>query len=191
MRTKSLFTLALALLLTGIAWLPQTVGQEAPKEGEAQLKPSDSYKVEFTVSELDSGKKFNSRSYSMLIRAEAIPKFTDVKTLRIGSKVPYSTSTVTGSFSNAIQYQDVGMNIDCRLLPMGNGNVVIGATWDYTSLGDKQESNIDAQHPVFRQVRSNVESVVHLDKPTALAEIDDVASTHRYVFEVKATKMVP
>ncbi|MGD0221251.1 MAG: hypothetical protein ABSF71_02865 [Terriglobia bacterium] len=187
MRKRIVITTALAMFLTGTACLPWAAAQDTAKQVEPQPKPTDSYKVEFTVNELENGKKINSRSYLMLVRADAIPKFTDMKHLRVGSKVPYAT----GTGANSIQYQDVGMNIDCRLLPMGNGNVVIDTNWDYSSVGGEQGVNHDTQNPVFRQVRSSVEAVVPADKPTVIAEMDDVASTHRYVFEVKVTKLNP
>ncbi|MGO8788217.1 MAG: hypothetical protein ACLQVL_12660 [Terriglobia bacterium] len=187
MRKKIVITAALALFLTSVASLSWAAAQETAKQSEDQLKPSGSFKVEFTVNELDNGKKINSRSYSMLVRAEELPKFTTMKQLRVGSKVPFATGTGT----NSVQYQDVGMHIDCRLLPMGNGSVVIDTSWDYSSVAAEQGVNPDTQHPVFRQVRSSVEAVVPLDKPTVISELDDVASTHRYVFEVKVTRIMP
>ncbi len=183
MRKKIVTTVALALLLTGFAALPWAAAQETPKEGTAQVKPNESYKIEFTVNELDNGKKINSRSYLMLVRAEALAKWTERQQLRVGSRVPYAFET------DKFQYQDVGMNIDCRLMPMGNGNVVIDSSWQYSGVESEQGSNHDTQHPVFRQVRNSVDAVVPLDKPTVIAEMDDVASTHRYIFEVKVTKI--
>jgi hypothetical protein len=177
--------IALALLMTCFASLPWAAAQESAKQSEAQLTPADSYKMEFTVNEMESGKKINSRSYLMLIRAEALPKWTDMKQLRMGSKVPYDTGP------NMYQFEDVGMNIDCRLLPMGSGKVAIGTNWEYSSIGSDQEVNHDTHRPAIRHVSSHVEAVVPLDKPTVIAEMDDVASTHRYVFEVKVTKITP
>ncbi len=177
--------IALALVLTCLTCLPRAAAQEPAKEGETQVKPADSYKVEFTVNELDKGKKINSRSYSMQIRADAPLKWTDTKRLRVGSKVPYSTGTGSNSFS----YMDVGMDIDCRLLPMGNGKVAVGTNWEYSSVGG--ETRQDTLNPVIRHVRSDVEAVVPLDKPTVISEMDDVASTSRYVFEVMVTKITP
>jgi hypothetical protein len=188
MKTKTIIIATLALLLMGVANIPLSAAQNTATEVEPQLKPSDSYKIVFTVSELDNGKKINSRSDSMLIRAEAAPKFTAMKNLRIGSRVPYSTST-TGTGTNDIQYQDVGMNIDCRLMPLGNANVAIDTNWEYSTVADGQEAAHATLGPVFRQVVSRIDSVVPLDKPTVLAEMDDVASTHHYVFEVKVTKI--
>jgi hypothetical protein len=178
--------ITLALFLTCVACLPWAAAQDTPKEGETHVITTDSYKVEFTVKEMENGKNLNSRSYLMLVRADAIPKFTDSRRLRVGSRVPIATGTGGPS---SIQYQDVGMNIDCRLLPMGNGKVVIDTNWEYTSL--EQGASHDTLPPVFQQVRNSVEAVVPLDKPTVIAEMDDVASTHRYVFEVKVTKITP
>jgi len=183
MRKRIVITVALVLFLAGFASLPWAAAQEPPKEPEAKLKPAESYKVEFTVSELDSGKKINSRSYSIQIRAEAIPKWSDTKRLRVGSRVPISTG------NHGFQYMDVGMNIDCRLLPMGNGKVAVGTNVEYSSLEGVPAH--ETENPVIRNVRSDVEAIVSLDKPTVLAEIDDVASTHRFVFEVKVTKISP
>jgi hypothetical protein len=183
MITTVTWAIALALFLTPFASLPWAAAQESAKQSDAQITPADSYKVEFTINELDSGKKINSRSYSMLVRAEAIPKWTEMKQLRATSRVPYSTG------STSFQFQEVGMNIDCRLLPMGNGKVAIGTNWEYSSVASEQAQ--DPQRPVFRHDSSHVEAVVPLDKPTVIAEMDDVASTHRYVFEVKVTKITP
>ena len=189
MRKRSVIVVALALFLMGCASLPWAAAQEPAKGKEDdQLKPTDSYKVEFTVNELDNGKKINSRSYSMLMRAEASPKWTDRQRLRVGSKVPVS---IGGTSASPVQYQDVGMNIDCRLMPMGNGKVSIDTNWEYSAVGEEERAAHDSQPPVFRQVRSSVQAVLPLDKPTVISEMDDVASTHRFVFEVNVTKINP
>jgi len=171
----------LALVLTGVCSLSWAA--QEPTKDESQPKSMDSYKVEFFVNELADGKKINSRSYSMQIAAEVSPKWTDLKRLRVGSRVPIHVG------ANQIQYEDVGMNIDCRLQPMGNNKVGINTTWAYSSLAG--EPAHDAATPTIRNVRSEVTAVVPLDKPTVISEVDDVASTNRYVFEVKVTKVNP
>jgi hypothetical protein len=190
MRERIVTAVALALFLTGAASPPWAAAQEkaAPvestaKENETLLKSADSYKMDFTVNELENGKQINSRSYFMLLRADAIAKSNPMSHLRVGTRVPVATGG--GSF----QYQDVGMRIDCRLLPMANSKVAVETNWDYSSLAGGPGFNPDPQHPVFRQVINSVEAVVLLNKPTVIAEMDDVASTHRYVFEVKVTKI--
>ena len=186
MQKKIVMTVAVALLLAGVASVSRSSGQETAKnESEAQLKSADTYKVEFAVNETENGKKINSRSYLMLLRAEALPKWSERQHLRVGSRVPYSYEA--GKYN----YQDVGMNIDCTLMPMGNGNVSIDTNLEYSSMVVEEGANRDPQHPVFRQVRSQVEAVVAPNKPTVIAEMDDVASTHHYVFEAKVTKVTP
>ena len=75
---------------------------------------------------------------------------------------------------------------------MGNGKVAVGTNWEYSVVGDEQEpASHDTRPPVFRQVRNSLEAIVALDRPTVVAEMDDVASTHKYVFEVKVTKITP
>jgi len=186
MRKRSVITVVLALFLTSFTSPRLTTAQQTAKEGEAQLKPADSYKVEFTVNEMDNGKKINSRTYSMLLRVTAPPHWTDMRRLRVGSKVPFPSGPGPGMY----RYQDVGMDIDCRLMPMENGKVAIGTIWEYSSLGGEQGHESPAG-PVIRHVRSEVEAVAPMDKPTVISEVDDVASTHRYVFEVKVTKVNP
>jgi hypothetical protein len=184
MRKSIVITVALALFLTGVVSLPWAAAQETAKQSEAQFKPNDSYKMEFTVNEMDSGKKINSRSYLMLLRAEPLPKWSDRQQLRVGSRVPVAVE------ADKFQYQNVGMNIDCRLMPTENGNVVLDTSWEYNGV-EGEQGNHDMQRPVFRQVNSHVWAVVSLDRPTVISEMDDVASTHRYVFEVKVTKINP
>ena len=189
MQKRMVMALTLVVVLAGAASLLGAPAQESTKEATAQLTPIDSYNVEFTVNELDNGKKINSRSYSMQIpnipvqHSSGSPPWTEWKRVRVGSQVPIPAG------EKGFTYKDVGMDIDCRYFLMGNGKLTMATTWDYTSLGGEQERNNPT--PVFRHVRSEVEAVVSLDKPTVISEVDDVASTHRYVFEVKVTKITP
>jgi len=177
--------LALALFLTCVACLPWAAAQEAPKEGETQVKPTGSFKVEFTLNELDAGKKINTRSYSMRLNANTLPQWTPYQSIRVGSRVPYAVEA--GKF----EYVNVGMDIDCRLMQMGgSGYVVVGVNWAHSGVAGERMVSQNTQNPVVRQERSSVEAVVPLDKPTVISELDDVASTHRYVFEVKVTKIL-
>lgn len=183
MRKRIVTTLALLTFLMGVASLPRAVAQEAAKENAAPNGPNDSYKIDFTVNEIENGKKINSRSYQMLLRAEAAPKWSDKQELRVGSRVPVQFRP------GQVQYQDVGMNIDCRLMPIANGKVILDTSWAYSALENEHGPGTDAQPPVFHQSKSEGQAVVPLDQPTVITEMDDVASTHRYVFEVKVTKV--
>ena len=193
MQKRMAMMVALVMVFAGVVFLPRAAAQEIKPPGtvEPALPQSIvSYNVDFTVSELDNGKKINSRSYSMQIPDipaphldSASPRWTEWKRVRVGSQVPIPAG------EKGFTYKDVGMDIDCRYFLMPNGKLTMDANWDYTSMGSDQERNTPT--PVFRHVRSEVEAVVTLDKPTVISEVDDVASTHRYVFEVKVTKITP
>lgn len=185
MNKRMVMLFALVAVLTGAGGIPRAAAQETAKEGEVQAKPMDSYNVEFTVSEMNNGKKVNSRSYSMQVRADAQPKWTDTRRLRVGSQVPVPMPQA----NNTLHYKDVGMDIDCRLMPIGGDKVGISTVWGYTSLASNLGHENEA--PVIRNVHAEVETIVTLGKPTVISEVDDVGSTAHYVFEVKVTKITP
>jgi hypothetical protein len=185
MHKRILMAVFLALVLAGGAIVSRSAAQETAKGVEPQLKPTGSYKVEFTVSELDSGKRINTRSYSMRFSVNTLPQWSGWELVRVGSRVPFAVEA--GKF----EYADVGMNIDCRLMQMGGDYVVVNARWSYSNVEGERMVSPNNQNPVFREVRSDVEAPVPLDKPTVISEVDDVASTHHYVFEVKVTKITP
>jgi hypothetical protein len=185
MKKRLIVNLSLFLVLAGAPGLRKAAAQETPKPDVPQIKSIESYNVDFTVIELDNGKKINSRSYSMQIpdnpaHGGPLP-WTEWKRLRVGSQVPIPAG------EKGFTYRDVGMDIDCRYFLMENGKLDMATTWEYSSLGGEQGHDLPT--PVIRHVRSEVEAVVPLDKPTVISEVDDVASTRRYVFEVKVTKV--
>lgn len=184
MRKKFVITAALCLFVTSLASIPLAAAQETAKQSEDQLKPTGSFKVEFMVNEFDNGKKINSRSYSMRLNASTLPQWTVWQQIRVGSRVPLSVEA--GKF----EYVDIGMDIDCRIMQMGKDYVAVGTRWKYSSTEGERMVSQNTQNPVLRQVRSDTEAVVPLDKSTVISEVDDVASTHRYTFEVKVTKIV-
>ncbi len=196
MSKRMVVTLTLILALAGVVGIQNAAAQENSKQQEVpskplkeedvQAKPMNSYNVEFTVNEMDNGKKVNSRSYSMLVLADDQPKWTDGRRLRVSSNVPVPvTKNSTGG--DVYQYKDLGMDIDYRLMPLGGGKIGISTVWGYTSLASDQGH--DPQAPVTRQVHAEVKAIVPLDKPTVISDVDDVASTAHYVFEVKVTKV--
>ena len=102
----------------------------------------------------------------------------------MGSKVPVAVGAAN---PNGSDYLDIGMNIDFRMMPMANSKVAVWANWEYSAVENEQER--ETGHPVIRHVSSQVDVLIPLDKPTVVSEVDDVASTRHYVFEVKVTKI--
>lgn len=185
MNKRMAVTLTLLLVLAGLPGIWVASAQETSRADIPQVKSMDSYNVEFTVNELENGKKINSRTYSMQIpynpiRGGQLP-WTEWKRLRVGSQIAIPAG------DKGFNYKDVGMDIDCRYLLMENGKLTMATIWEYSSLAGEQGHEMSL--PLIRHVRSEVEAVVPLDKPTVISEVDDVASTVRYSFEVKVTKV--
>jgi hypothetical protein len=171
--------LGLALLLTVVllpCWVRPSVAQEGKSERKSEEPLSkNTYRVEFTIKEVDGNKQVNSRHYLMNVMEK------DWGRLRSGSRVPFIAVGST-------QYLDVGMNIDCQPLTVGE-DVQLGIRVEYSSLANPEKTLEITAPPVFRQQKFDVTATVTLGKPTLVGSIDDVVSTHRFEVEVTATKV--
>ena len=96
--------------------------------------------------------------------------------------------------TKGIQYQDVGINIDCR--PDERDNQVLLET-RFESLGVVAPEKVAEERgsaaaylgPTFRQVRFTGDALVTPGKPTVIATLDDVATNRRYEIEVTVTRV--
>ncbi len=143
--------------------------QSTQPEGRALSKPDPTYKIAFSIREVEDGKRLNDRNYSLLVADDKSGR------IRIGNKVP----VIVGP--KEIRYEDVGMNIDCRLRARENG-VLMDLTVQLSSVVKPEDT------PVIRNETSSLAAFVPLGKPTMVSTIDDVSTNHRYEIEVTATK---
>jgi hypothetical protein len=156
--------------------------QEKSAEKPAAPKSLNAYRMDFLLTELEDGKKNNSRSYSLLAREGILNK------LRAGVRVPIATKM--GSLPQ-FQYLDVGMNIDCRVEER-EGSLVLNAIADSSSFslpGEPKAPGSVADQPVIRQMRSEINTVINLGKMTVISSMDDPSSKRRFQLEVTATKV--
>ncbi|TAM84740.1 MAG: hypothetical protein EPN47_01095 [Acidobacteria bacterium] len=169
-------TLALGFLGTRAAAAPQPA--EQPQNGQAAKKEtaSDSaiYRVSYKVNEVENGKTINSRSYTMTANMGSLVE------ARIGSRVPYSTG-------KDIQYQDVGMNIDCTLREQ-EGKLQVHTVLDMTTLASKETSPSLPGQPVFGHMRLMDVTPATIGESAFVGSADDVASNRHYVIEVTVTR---
>jgi len=172
MRNRMSIRCAIAWAAFCLALIPST--STAQQETKVQ-KPITAYRIEFNVRELDNGKRVNSRNYMMMAEEGSYAR------IRVGNRVPFQTS------KDQYQYNDVGMNIDCRPHEHENG-VALDITVGFSSVAPPSET-APSYNPVFRSNRSEVQTVVALDKPTLVTSLDDVESNRRYEIEVTATKV--
>jgi hypothetical protein len=171
--------LAVAVMAFCLLLIPKSVcaQQEKGKESVAtEPKPVVTYRIEFNVREIEDGKRSNSRNYMMMVEEGSFGNF------RVGNRVP-----IVGG-EKGLQYNDVGMNIDCRPRERGDG-VSLEIRVESSSVIAQEQPPGATTNPVFRQRRSNMTAVVTPGKPTLVASMDDVLSNRRYEIEVTATKV--
>jgi len=139
-------------------------------------RPAKTYRITYTLTELDAGKTISTQHYSMLL---GNGQHTSLKE---GNKVPIAT----GSYSdgdlkaNGIQtqftYLDVGMNFDATISVSG-ASVQLKSKVEESSL-DQPVTISGVTEPVIRQSVLDGTSVLTLDKPAMLGTIDVPSSTH-------------
>ena len=164
--------LAFTFLGTRAAASPQPGGQEQSETSAKKEAPPDFniYRVSYRVNELEDGKTVNSRSYTLMTQVG------NRASTRIGSQVPYSTG-------KDIQYQNVGMNIDCELIKQG-GNLLVSTRLNMNTVAGKEMMPSGAQNPVFGTFQVQDITSATIGKAAFVGSIDDVASNRHYLIEV-------
>src|ERR1700757_3981362 len=74
-----------------------------PKAASEAIEPRHAYRVDFALTEIEDGRKINSRQYALNLNAGESDQ------LKVGTRVPVEVK------QGEIQYLDVGTNIWCRL----------------------------------------------------------------------------
>jgi hypothetical protein len=168
-----------------------------PAQEEQNSKPephlANWYKIEVTLSELDGGRKTNTRSYTLNAEEngrEAILKLGDRVPIPTGPKA--SREDLKGLVNTQFTYIDVGLNISCYVRER-QGRIGLTLTADQSGI-TVPASTVDAapDRPVIRQLRMENTAFVTLGKPILVATVDDPAkANHRYTVEATVTKQNP
>lgn len=146
---------------------------------EKKEEPTRSvYKLEFTVFELDNGKRINERSYMLHLSDDRRGAQT-----RVGTRVP-----VTVGAEKGIQYMDVGLKIDANF--QGADDMAINLLINFETSGFAlPEQSTQSGTPVLRNVSEQTAAKVTYGKPTLVSSIDDVNSKRRLQLELTATRV--
>ena len=134
--------------------------------------PGAVYRLEFTITELEGTKKISSRNYTVLVEDRKLGR------IRVGSKVPLSTK------EGAIQYFDVGVNIDGRPVTIDSASVHLDTVIEITSVAVPEATT--AKAPVIRNFRNQTELPMPLDKPVLLTSQDEPGSNTTIQVQVLA-----
>ena len=149
---------AASILLLGLS-VSVARAQEQPKaeekaRGEELITP---LKVTVVFNEYEGEKKVNSLPYVLFLKAGTEHK-EYVGTVRMGVRVP----VWTGAKDSAVQYQDVGSNIDCWARPAQGDRYVLDLRLERSSLYTGKDDHPVApkpdeelHQPIMRQFRSN------------------------------------
>src|SRR3954468_4059140 len=158
---------------------PQKPKKEKTKSKPKQHKrPLQPYRLYFTLSELEAGKKINTRHCSMNLTAGSANE------IKIGTRVPVSTGA-----GSQFQYMDVGTNIWANLREVGN-DLQLEVRSDLSSLDmspARDHSNSSA--PIVRQIQINGKTLLVTGKAITVGTIDDPNSNHEFQLEVTATRL--
>jgi hypothetical protein len=182
MITLKAVTMLLALACFALL-AEKTVAQESAKEKqvkevivEKQAKPLSTYRLEFSLREVEDSKRLNARSYTMLVDEDVWGR------IRVASRVPVATG------KEQFQYVDVGVNIDCRIRER-ESHLLLEATIEISSFVSPEQPAAVPSSPVMRTVRSQISAAIPPGKPTLISTADDTATKHRYEVEVTAAKV--
>jgi hypothetical protein len=160
------------LMFSVLSCFAQESGASKPQPKEPVL-----YKFDFSVYEIQNGKKSNARNYTMFLKERR------KNSVKVGNRVPIATEK--GGF----QYIDVGLNIDCSFEETGGG-AILSAGFDLASIiAPEAGSATAASNPVIRQLRQDADAYVPTGKPTIIASIDDTNTPRTVQVEVTATKV--
>jgi type II secretory pathway component GspD/PulD (secretin) len=145
-------------------------------------RPRKSYRLTYTLTELDGKQRIGTEHFSMIV-------VTGQQTsLKQGSKVPvatgsYSPGSVTSNGTETqFTYLDVGMNFDATLDETEHG-ARLKSKVEESSLGeDKTISGVN--EPVVRQTVLQGIAFLTLNKPLMLGSVDITGSTRHIDIEV-------
>ena len=142
-------------------------------------RPRKTYRLTYTISEMDGGKRIGSQRFAMVLTSGQ-------RTLmKQGSKVPVVTgmnNKESGTMENAVSYLDIGMNFDATLEESANG-VSLRTKVEQLSLAE-EKSGVGVQDPVIRQTVMEGTSFLAPGKPLVLGSLDIPGSTRHLDVEV-------
>jgi hypothetical protein len=141
-------------------------------------KPVQPFRLDFILSELENGKKINTRHCSMNLTAG------NMNEIKIGTRVPVSTGE-----GSLFQYMDVGTNIWANLREVSN-DLQLEVKSDVSNLDmSSTRDHSTNSAPIVRQIQLSGKTLLVVGKPMTIGKIDDPNSNHEFQLDVTATKL--
>jgi type II secretory pathway component GspD/PulD (secretin) len=140
-------------------------------------KPRSRYKITYTFTESDGGKRMGTQHFTMLVTAG------QRMTVKEGSRVPIATGTYTpggaSSVQTQFQYIDVGMNFDVTL-----SETAAGALLKTKVEQSSMVQSSPPMQPVVRQLSFEGSPTLVAGKPAIVTSLDMPESTRHVDVEV-------
>ena len=150
--------------------------ESKPKQDQRE-KPIQPYRLDFSVNELENGKKINSRHYSIDVTAGSANQ------IKIGTRVPVATG------GSGWQYMDVGTNIWANLRE-GADDLQLEVRSDVSNLDmDSAHDHNVVSAPIVRQIQIHGSTLFVTGKVIVIGMVDDPNSNREFQVEVIATKL--
>jgi type II secretory pathway component GspD/PulD (secretin) len=139
-------------------------------------KPKKTYRLTYTVTEVDGAKKISSQRFAMIL--------TDAQktSLNQGSRVPMATSSSTPGVQTQFTYMDVGTNFEATLYPTGTGAKLNSKVTQSSFVA--ATSSDASQQPIVRNLTLEGSSMLTPGKPLTLGSMDVPGSTRHLEVEV-------
>ena len=181
LKNGALATALALMLLTGATEIASAQESGAPKTEQKSEKMQTAYRLDFSVNEMEDGKKINTRQYSMNSRSG------DGNEIKIGTRVPVDSK------EGQVQYLDVGTNIWCRLRDQTDvtglsGSVLLNVRAEITNFAIPEQQGQQVR-PVLRQLKIEASTVDLPGKSVIVGSVDDPNSKRQFQLEVTVTKL--
>jgi type II secretory pathway component GspD/PulD (secretin) len=141
-------------------------------------RPHKSYRLTFTMTESDAGKRVGTQHYTLIVRDGMRT------TVKQGSKIPIVTGSTGagGAAQTQFQYLDIGINFDTTLSVAGNSGELKAKVEQSSAAEDHLIAGV--QEPVVRQSVFEGNAELTMGKPLILSSIDVPGSTRHVDLDV-------
>lgn len=190
-KNKLLAMILVAACLTPLVGMNAAAQESATKPASDALVPGHAYRVDFMISELEDGKKINTRQYALNLNSGESDE------LKIGTRVPVEVK------QGEIQYLDVGTNIWCRLRDSQNSAPSEHGLKELSWLGNDVMLNLkvelsnfalpdqqgDRMRPAIRQMKIESSTIAIVGKQMVVGIVDDPNSKRQFQLEATVSRL--
>ncbi len=171
-----------AVLISGLMLVAGIGTVSAQESGERRMPTGvNAYRIDFSINEIEEGKRINTRQYSMNLNAP------DASEIKIGTRVPFEQKQ--GEF----EYLDVGTRIYCRIKdqvdqPALGNQVSLSVSAEISTFAVAEQEGKPVR-PLLRQFKISGSTVAPPGKPVVIGSVDDPNSKRQFQLEVTVTKL--